>query len=155
MKDDILTLLMIRRAKDLYARLDEQYPTCMRICRFLLSGSVSTGTDLVLLYLFTDILGIWYLTSAIVAFILAFGVSFTLMKFWTFSDHSRDGFHKQISGYFFVAVVNLTLNTFLVYTFVEWAGLYYLFAQIAAAALIAVESFFVYQHVIFRKNTAV
>ena len=146
---------MIGRAKDLYARLDEQYPTCALVFRFLLSGGTSAGTDLVFLYLFTDIFGIWYLTSAVAAFILAFGVSFTLMKFWTFGDHSREGLHMQLSIYFLVAIINLALNTLLVYIFVEWVGLHYLFAQIAASALLAVESFFVYQRVIFRKNTVV
>jgi len=146
---------MIQRTRDLYTRLDERYPTHARVFRFLLSGGIALGTDLILLYLFTDVFGIWYLVSAIVAFILAFGVSFSLQKFWTFGDHSREGIHMQIGVYFFVALINLGLNTLLVYLFVEWAGLYYLFAQIVASALIAIESFFVYQRFIFKKDTAV
>jgi len=93
--------------------------------------------------------------SAIMAFILAFGVSFTLMKFWTFSDSSQEDLHMQIVAYLFVAIINLILNTFLVYAFVEWISLYYIFAQIVASALIAIESFFVYQNFIFRKNITV
>ncbi|OGG93609.1 hypothetical protein A2609_00400 [Candidatus Kaiserbacteria bacterium RIFOXYD1_FULL_47_14] len=146
---------MIKRARDLYTQIDERYPTCVLIFRFLLSGGTSASTDLVLLYLFTDIFGIWYLTSAVAAFILAFGVSFTLMKFWTFGDHSQEGLHMQLGIYFLVAIINLALNTLLVYLFVEWAGLYYLFAQIVAGALIAIESFFVYQRFIFRKTSTV
>lgn len=140
---------MIQRTRDLYARLDERYPTHARVFRFLLSGGIALSTDLAFLYLFTDVFGLWYLASAIAAFILAFGVSFMLQKFWTFGDHSQEGLHMQIGIYFFVTVINLTLNTLLIYVFVEWVGLYYLFAQIVVSALIAIESFFVYQRFIF------
>ena len=146
---------MISIAKDAYALFNEKYPTCARIFRFLLSGGTALGTDLIFLYVFTDILKIWYLISAVAAFILAFLVSFTLQKFWTFGDRSLDGFHMQMGVYFFVAVINLTLNTFLVYALVEWTDLHYLFAQIIASALIAIESFFVYQHFIFKKAISV
>ena len=146
---------MIKRVGDLYAWLDEQYPAHTRIFRFLLSGGTAFGTDIILLYLFTDIFGVWYLASAVAAFILAFGVSFTLQKFWTFKDNSRDGIHMQMGVYFFVAVINLALNTLLVYVFVERADLHYLFAQAVASALIAVESFFIYQHFIFKKMNIV
>lgn len=119
----------------------------------MLSGGSSLGLDLVLLYLFTDIFGIWYLASAVAAFILAFLLSFTLHKFWTFGDHSREGMRMQMGLYFLVSASNLVLNTLLVYLFVERLGLHYIFAQIAASALIAIESFLVYQRFIFRENT--
>lgn len=143
---------MIKKARNLYTRLDAQYPKHTRFFRFFFSGGAALGADLVFLYLFTEIFGIWYLASAIVAFILAFTVSFTLQKFWTFGDHSREGLHTQIGIYFLVSVVNLALNTLLVFIFVEWAGLFYLFAQIVASALIAIESFFIYQRFIFKKK---
>ncbi len=146
---------MIKRAKDLYARLDERYPSYARVFRFLFSGGTALGTDLVLLYIFTDIFGIWYLASAVAAFILAFSVSFVLQKFWTFGDHSREGIHMQMSLYFLVAVANLVLNTLLVYAFVERASMHYLLAQIVASALIAIESFFIYQRFIFQSNRVV
>ena len=136
-------------------RIDELHPTYTRVFRFLLSGGIALGTDLAFLFLFTDVFGMWYLASAIMAFILAFIVSFSLQKFWTFGDHSQEGLHMQIGVYFLVAIINLALNTLLVYLFVEWTGLYYLFAQVVASALIAIESFFAYQHFVFKKNPAV
>jgi putative flippase GtrA len=145
---------MIRRTKDLYLRLDERYPTHTKLFRYAVSGGTAFGTNVLFLFLFTDIFGVWYLASAVFAFILAFFVSFLLHKFWTFGDHSRDGMHAQMGGYFAVALVNLALNTLLVYVFVERASLHYLVAQMLASLLIAMESFFVYQHVIFRKKTA-
>ena len=89
---------------------------------------------------------LWHLVS----FVFAFFVSFVLHKFWTFGDRSQEGMHMQMGAYLFVAVVNLSLNTLLVYLFVEQTGLHYIIAQILASALIAIESFFVYQRFIFK-----
>lgn len=146
---------MIRKVKDLYVRLGERYPTHTRIFRFLLSGGTALLTDLAVLYLFTDVFGVWYLASAVIAFIFAFFVSFLLHKFWTFGDHSREDFHTQMSMYFFITVINLALNTLLMYLLVEKIGLQYIVAQIAASALIAVGSFFTYQRFVFRRTVTI
>lgn len=132
---------------------DERWPTQAKIFRFLVSGGISAGVDLILLYVLTDIFGVWYLVSTIVAFILAFFVSFGLQKFWTFRDHSREGMSTQAGTYFLIAACNLALNTFLVYVFVDYLNFHYLLAQIVASILIACESFFVYQRFVFRAIT--
>ena len=44
--------------------------------KFIIAGGTAAFTDLVLLYIFTDILGWWYLVSAAIAFVIAFFVSF-------------------------------------------------------------------------------
>src|SRR3990167_3912629 len=63
------------------------------LVRYVISGGVSALVDLSLLYLFN--LYTHYLIAAAFAFALAFSVSFTLQKFWTFKDLSTDGIHKQ------------------------------------------------------------
>ncbi|MFA6502887.1 MAG: GtrA family protein [Candidatus Paceibacterota bacterium] len=143
---------MIQRVTRFYTLIDGRYPAQAKILRFLISGGTSTSIDLMLLYVFTDIFGIWYLTSAIVAFIIAFFISFSLQKFWTFRDHSREGMSAQVGLYFVVAGCNLALNTLLVYLFVDYLSFHYLLAQIVASVLIACESFFIYQKFVFRRT---
>lgn len=144
---------MIQRVVGLYTRLDERYPRYARVARFLVSGGTSTGVDLVLLYLFTEILGVWYLASATAAFMLAFFVSFTLQKFWTFQDYSRD-VPGQASAYLVIAICNLGLNTALVYALVEYTHIHYLVAQIMVSIGIACESFFLYRRFIFHTHSS-
>lgn len=143
---------MIQTIKNTYSSLDERYPTHTKIVRFLISGGVATGIDLVLLYVFTDIFGIWYLASSVVAFTFAFLASFSLQKFWTFRDHSREGIQTQAGIYFLIAAANLGLNTLLVYLLVDYVNLHYLIAQIIVSVFVAVENFFVYQRFIFRAS---
>lgn len=121
----------------------------MKLAKFIISGGTAAVTNLSVVYIFTDILHVFYLVSSGVAFAASFSVSFMLQKFWTFSNPSLEVVHKQLGIALLVASGNLVLNTFLMYCFVEYVGFHYLFAQIATSGVIALETFFVYQHVIF------
>jgi len=141
---------MIKLVRGAYEGFTGRYPRWARIGRFLVSGGLATLVNLGLLYVLTDWVGVWYLISAIISFAAAFFVSFTLQKFWTFEDRSREGMHFQAGLFFLVATLNLGLNTFFLYLLVEYAALHYLLAQIIVSAFIAVENFFIYRFVIFR-----
>lgn len=126
------------------------------LIRYIQSGSAAAAVDLSLLYVFTDILGWWYLLSATVAFIFALVVSFLMQKFWTFRNKERSGGVMAFQGslYVTIALVNLGLNALLMYFFVDVVGLWYLLSQVISAILIAFSSFFVYRHFIFKPALA-
>ena len=123
-----------------------------RVLRFIASGGTSAVVDLGLLYFFTEEFGLHYLLSAALAFVAAFFVSFTLQKFWTFQDASTDRVHIQVSLSFTIAVINLGLNTALMYFFVDIVGLGYMLAQIIVGIMLAFESFFILKLFIFKKR---
>lgn len=108
--------------------------------------------DIILLYIATDVLGVWYLSSAIFAFTVAFIVSFLLQKFWAFRDKRTDGMHGQLLTYLFVLIANMVLNTTFIYLLVEHGNQHYVIAQIISGAVIALWSFFIYRFFIFREN---
>ncbi len=117
----------------------------------MVSGTAATGVDLFFLFLFKSVFHIWYIFSAIVAFVIAFGVSFSLQKFWTFQDRAMHLLRSQMITYFVITACNLGLNTLLMYFFVDVFGIQYLFSQIIASALIALESYFMYGRFVFKK----
>ncbi|MBS4052329.1 MAG: GtrA family protein [Methylomonas sp.] len=120
--------------------------------RFLISGGSAAFVDLAILYVLTDVVGLWYLHSSILAFLVAFGVSFTLQKFWAFQDTRATARIVGVQGsvYFVFACCNLALNTLLMYVFVEMFQWWHMAGQIVAGAAVACVSFFVYRHVIFK-----
>lgn len=120
------------------------------IMRFGVSGGIATAVNLAILFALTEIFGVWYLLSAIFAFLLAFIVSFSLQKFWTFADFNINQFHTQATKYFLFSGINLALNTVLMYVFTDLLGVWYFLSQIFVAAIIAVESFLVYRFIIFK-----
>jgi len=123
-----------------------------QIIKYLIAGSTAAFTDLALLYIFTDILGIWYLISTSLAFIIAFFVSFFLQKFWTFRDSDKEIMYKQMGIYLAVTLANFMINVAMMYIFVDGFKIWYMLAQFIISGLIAFESYFVYKTFIFNKN---
>lgn len=123
-----------------------------QIIKYLIAGSTAALVDLSLLYFFTSLLGVWYLVSACLAFTLAFFVSFSLQKFWTFRDIDKEVMYKQMKIYLAVALANLALNAALMYIFVDGFKVWYMFAQFIASGLIACESYLVYKIFIFNQT---
>lgn len=121
--------------------------TVGKIVRFIISGLSAAAVDLILLWALTSVWGLWYIYSAVLAFVAAVGVSFSLQKFWTFKD--RGAVPPQLALFLGVQLFSLALNTAGVYLLVERAGLWYLFAQICMIAVISVLNFFVFELVIF------
>jgi len=137
-----------------YARANTNYPLFTRLVRFVISGGTATAVNLGALFLLTHVFGLWYLTSSVIAFMVAFFVSFSLQKFWTFEDASRARLRSQAAIYLIVILIGLAINTTLLYVLVEMAHLHYLVAQLISGVFIAVMNYFSYKHLVFRGTGA-
>jgi putative flippase GtrA len=119
----------------------------LKMSKFGTSGIIATGTNISVLYLLTSKIGFWYITSTIFAFITAFIVSFTLQKYWVFGNRDNAVIYKHASSFFIVAIINLILNTFLMYICVEYIRLEYIASQVIVSGMIAYESYFLYRKI--------
>lgn len=117
--------------------------------KYVVSGGSAACVNLGVLYLLTEYGKLHYLQSAVISFICAFFVSFLLQKFWTFRDARKEVIHWQMMGFLGSSLVNLFLNTTIIFILVEYFHVWYLIAAFIAGILLAVASFFVYRHVIF------
>jgi putative flippase GtrA len=132
----------------------ELYRKYGALARFFISGGSAAAVLLSVLFVLTDVFGVWYLASSVVAFLCAFVVSFTLHKFWTFADPHLGRAPTQAAAHFTAGLVNLGLNTLLLYMLVDGFGVHYLVSQVIVSGSLALISFFVYKHLIFRKGKA-
>lgn len=123
-----------------------------RIIRYLIAGGTAAGVSIGSLFMLTHYFKIWYLLSAIIAYSLAFGVSFSLQKLWTFKIRSFAKVRRELALYLLIFVVGNIINTALLFIFVEHAHIHYLLAQFVSNGLIAVGNFFVYKHVVFAEQ---
>lgn len=117
--------------------------------RFIIAGGTSAFVDLTLLFILHEVFGIYYLFSAVLAFLGAFGVSFTLHKYWTFKSHQEET-HRQAVLYFGTQMFGLFLNTLLMYIFVDMIHISVMISQIFAGALVAFCSFFIARNFVFK-----
>lgn len=116
-----------------------------RVSKYIISGAIASLVMFVSLIIFREILGIWYLYSSTLAFVLAFFTSFLLQKLWTFKNNiSNHGTHNQLMLFFAVSIVNLGINALGMFILVDVIHIWYIFSQFIVAVLIAVWSFFIY-----------
>src|SRR3989338_4767276 len=87
--------------------------------KYLFAGGTAAAVNLMLLYVLTDIIGVWYLTSSVVAFIASFITSFVLQKFWTFRDPGLGRIKKQFAIYIVLGAINFFSGPALLYVFVD------------------------------------
>lgn len=146
---------MIEILKNIYNEINRNHPQQMKIVRYVISGGMATVTNLLFLFIFTDLVGIWYVLSAILSYLISFVVSFSLQKYWTFGDDSNDRIGTQAVWYILVTTANLGLNTLGIFVLVHYGHVYYLLAQLIVSFLIAIESYFVYRFVFRSKRDSI
>ena len=120
------------------------------LIRYIISGGTSAFVDLFFLFILNTVLSIHYLLSATIAFLMAFGVSFTLHKFWTFKTDAVHNTRRQIIQYLLASLFGLSLNTLLMYIFVDHFHIFVLLSQIFAGIMVACCTFFISRHLVFK-----
>lgn len=122
-------------------------PRIPRLVRYFISGGTGAVVNIGTLFLLTHFGGVWYVTSATLAFLTAFLVSFTLQRTWTFELRGTGQLARHTSLYFIVALFNTALNALFVYGLVEYLGVWYLLAQLISGIILAIGSFFLYRKI--------
>ena len=92
------------------------------LLKFALVGISGTIIKLGALYLLTDMIGLWYLASYGVAFVLSVISNYIWNSRWTFKN--RGGFIKYLG----ISGVTLSLNLGLVYLLTDIVGIWYIFS---------------------------
>ncbi|MDI6798855.1 MAG: glycosyltransferase family 2 protein [Candidatus Aenigmarchaeota archaeon] len=102
--------------------------------KFCIVGGLGTIVNLAILYSLVEFAGLWYIIAAALAFVIAATHNYILNKIWTFEDKraGKKFIAKQWSKFFVISVFSLGINLFVLWSLVEFAGLWYIFAQIIA-----------------------
>ena len=129
-----------------------KYFTQHQIVRYIIGGGTSACVNLLSLYFFNSVLNVYYITASVIAFMIAFFVSWAFHKFWTFREHSVDNLHTQGGLYLLTSLFGLSLNTLILYTCVDIIHLPVLIGQIIAGGLVACCTFFISKHIVFKRK---
>lgn len=116
---------------------------------FLIIGCITTCTDITLLWVLTDLCGVWYLVSAGLSFSASALLSFGLNKCFNFRNGSHE-YVKQVSSFLIIASGSLMLNLAIISVFVELWLLNYLIAKVLATGIACIMNFFGQSRVTFR-----
>ncbi len=113
-----------------------------RFFKYTIIGGISTAIDLALLWFLTDILSIYYLVSAALAFVIAGSFSYSINRTLNFKGTNR----KLLSGYLYSITFSLVglISTLAILAFlVEVLSVHYLLARFLAACFVGLWLYFV------------
>jgi dolichyl-phosphate beta-glucosyltransferase len=120
--------------------------------RYATVGVTGTALDVVLLYVFVDLLHIPVLVAAAISFIAAVVNNFILNKFWTFRNNSRN-FRKQFIKFFLVSVVGLVLTEICMALFVYLLGIWYIASKLLTSVIVLTWNFLANKNWTFTEKT--
>jgi glycosyltransferase involved in cell wall biosynthesis/putative flippase GtrA len=119
--------------------------------KYCIGGGTSFVVDFALLYILTEYAGLWYLSSATIAFAVAVLVNYFIQKFWTFKSKQSAGF-RQFLMFGAVQIVGLFINNTTLYFMVESIGLWYMFSKAIAAIIVLIWNFWASKMFVFNEK---
>ena len=119
------------------------------VLRFGVSGGLGAAVYMATFYSLTEWAHVWYLHSSLIAWLVAFCVSFLMQQRWTFRDTGPRA-HRQLVLYGGLFLINMGLNEVLLYLLVDHAHVQRQIAQLGLLMMISIWNFFIMRHWIFR-----
>jgi putative flippase GtrA len=116
---------------------------------YLIIGGLATLVDIGFLKILTDFVGIWYIYSVIIAYVIGAVVHYTLNKYVNFKNKSKR-IIIQFSLFLIISLIGLLINISLIYMLVEFIDIWYIYAKIIATAIAFVSNYFLNRNITFR-----
>jgi len=111
--------------------------------RFCAVGGVGVLLNLIILTFLVDVVGLWYMLAATITFFVVALNNFTWNKLWTFRDRRRSPLvlSKQLLKFIVASTVALGINLGVLYTMVEYFGLWYILGQLFSICVAVIANF--------------
>lgn len=124
--------------------LGSRYDSTAKYVRFAVVGGFGAILNTIVLYMLTDIFGLYYLLSAAVAIETAIVTMFFLNNWFTF-DNGKSGLGRIVDGIMrsnLVRAVGIGVQLGTLYALTEFVGIYYLVSNIVAIFIASIFNFF-------------
>ena len=116
----------------------------IKMIQFGIVGGMMLILNVVILYLLTTVIGIYYIISAIVSCLFLTGLSFFLHENWTFSsitNHTQKKMWHRIISYYLISFSGICLNIIILFLLTDYGNVYYLYSSIIASFLVYLWNF--------------
>jgi putative flippase GtrA len=123
------------------------YKALKQLLRYLIVGFSTVGLEFVNLRLFTEYIGLWYLASNTIAYIISFVFNFFLNRFWSYK--SSGTIKRQMPLYGVLFIINLALSNLVMYLLTDILRIMYMISKIFSVGLVVSWNFIIYKKVIF------
>lgn len=112
----------------------------MYFIKYVVYAGIATVLDFIVLYSLTEYSHVWYFLSSALAYLCGMITNFLLNKKFNFANKSKN-IIQQFVVFGLVALVGLGLNQLIIYSLVEFAGLWYMYAKFISVWIVMIYSF--------------
>ena len=128
---------------------DDTEKTFIQLFRYTFVGGAAFLVDIGSLYILTSFVGIYYLISAAIAFILGLIANYIMSISWVFNNRTLNSAKLEFGVFALIGVVGLGFNEVLIWFFTEDIHIFYLISKVMAAILILFWNFFARKFTLF------
>lgn len=111
-----------------------------QIIRFGIVGIIAFIIDYALLYILTEFMGIHYLISSTISFIVSLIINYILSIYWVF-DVKRKQTIKEVSIFVFLSIIGLGINQIIMYIGADLLSVHYMICKLVATFIVMVYNF--------------
>lgn len=126
--------------------------TIRQFSQYVLVGGLAFVVDFTALFMFTENLGLHYLVSASIAFLLGMVNNYLLCIAWIFDYRALSNRAHEFAIFFLVGIAGLVLNNLVMFLLTEFADFHYLLSKAGAAALILIFNFSLRRSLLFSER---
>lgn len=109
--------------------------------KFSCVGLIGTIINLGILYLFTEYYLVYYIYSALYAFVITVTINFILNKIWTFNENIFFEIFKKYYKFIFISLFSLIVNIIFLIIFTEIFQIHYILSQAIAIGVSLIINF--------------
>lgn len=139
------------KKKDFKLGVLKQKKTIKQYPKFFIAGLFCAIVNLLILYALTELTGLHYLISAIIAAVISSSFNFVFNKTWTFKEDFEDKFFEEYLKFGIVRFLAVLIGLVLLFLLTEYAHIYYIYSQIIAIAVVGAISFLAHKIWVFEK----
>lgn len=115
--------------------------TSKEFIKYTFVGFIAAIVNIGMLYVFTDVLQIYYILSNILAFTLGLITNYILCKKFVFNLENINNKKLEFLIYALIGILGLLLDTFLIWCFVNKIGVHYMIGKIISTIIVFVWNF--------------
>jgi len=124
--------------------------TLLQLFRYTCVGGIAFLVDIFTLFVLTDFFGMYYLISAIIAFLVGLITNYSGSVLWVFSRRTLRSRYLEFVSFSLIGLGGLALNEFFLWFFTEKIAIHYLLSKTISAFFVYLFNFTSRKVVLFR-----
>ncbi|MCK9292867.1 MAG: GtrA family protein [archaeon] len=136
------------RVFDFLETKNKNFRNLRKFGKYSFFSVVATITDIIILFILTEFIGIYYLLSVKISYVGGMLVAFFGNKKYTFDKNKKKNLHKFID-FVIISVIDLMLNIILIKILTEYFSVWYIFSKIIVVFIIFIAKYYTHKKIAF------